>query len=184
MSGRPPARGLHRAFVGLGANLGDPEAQVRGALRELARLGDLRASSLYRTEPVGDRTQPWYVNAVAELRTSLSPQALWEELARMERAAGRPAPRRSGESRPLDLDLLLYDDLVLESETLQIPHPRMHVRRFVLEPLAEIAADAREPRSGRTALALLGALSDPARVQRLGAGASGGGASLGRHARR
>jgi 2-amino-4-hydroxy-6-hydroxymethyldihydropteridine diphosphokinase len=158
---------IHTAYVGLGANLGDPVAQVRGALRGLESLGCIRASSLYRTEPVGDATQPWYVNAVAQIRTELGVHPLFRELRRLEALGGRPVERPSGEARTLDLDLLLYDDLILEAPEIVVPHPRLHERRFVLEPLAEIAPGARHPRSNLSAVEMLRVLRDPARTQKL-----------------
>jgi 2-amino-4-hydroxy-6-hydroxymethyldihydropteridine diphosphokinase len=171
---------IHIAYVGVGANLGDPVAQVRGALRELERLGSVRASSLYRTEPVGNHAQPWFVNAVAEVRTGRGVDSLFRELRVLEQAAGRPSARRSGSPRTLDLDLLLYDDLILEKADLVIPHPRFHERRFALEPLAEIAPDARDPRSNLTAVEMLRALQDPALAHRLpAAGAKSSGSVLG-----
>jgi 2-amino-4-hydroxy-6-hydroxymethyldihydropteridine diphosphokinase len=128
------------AYVGLGANLGDAPAAVTQALRDLGRLPQTqlaRASSLYRSAPV-DAAGPDYVNAVAELHTALSPHELLAELQRLEQAAGRERPWRNA-PRTLDLDLLLYDDVRLDSPELTIPHPRMHERAFVLVPLAEIA---------------------------------------------
>lgn len=128
------------AYVGLGANLGDAPAAVTQALRDLGRLPQTqlaRASSLYRSAPV-DAAGPDYVNAVAELHTALSPHELLAELQRLEQAAGRERPWRNA-PRTLDLDLLLYDDVQLDSPELTIPHPRMHERAFVLVPLAEIA---------------------------------------------
>jgi len=128
------------AYVGLGANLGDPQAAVRQALRDLAALPRtqlVRASSLYRSAPV-DSSGPDYINAVAEMCTTLSPDELLAELQRLEQAAGRERPWRNA-PRTLDLDILLYDELQLNSPTLTIPHPRMHERAFVLVPLAEIA---------------------------------------------
>jgi 2-amino-4-hydroxy-6-hydroxymethyldihydropteridine diphosphokinase len=140
---------------------------VRGALRDLQRLGSTRASSLYRTEPLGPPDQPWYVNAVVELRTSLEPGPLHERLRELERRAGRPEERRRWGPRVLDLDLLLYDARVLVTDDLEVPHPGLTRRRFVLEPLAELDPEAREPRSGRTARDLLVALDDPLRVEKL-----------------
>jgi 2-amino-4-hydroxy-6-hydroxymethyldihydropteridine diphosphokinase len=125
------------------------------------------ASALYRTEPVGDAGQPWYVNAVARVRTALPVEAFFRELQVLEQGAGRPENRRSGEPRTLDLDLLLFDTLVLDTPGLVLPHPRMWERRFVLEPLVEIAPRVREPRSGRPISDLLRALHDPARVEKL-----------------
>jgi 2-amino-4-hydroxy-6-hydroxymethyldihydropteridine diphosphokinase len=127
----------------------------------------VRVSSLYRTEPIGAPGQPWYVNAVAEVQTDQGVEAVFSEIRRLESVAGRPEVRHSGLPRTLDLDLLLFDGLVLETADLTVPHPRMHERRFVLEPLAEIAPDALDPRSGLSMAELLRALDDPARVEKL-----------------
>lgn len=158
---------IHIAYVGLGANLVDPVAQVRGALGALERLGSVRASSLYRTQPVGNPAQPWYVNAVAQLRTGRDVYSLFGELRVLEQAFGRPCARRSGTPRTLDLDLLLYDDRILETTDLVLPHPRFHERSFVLGPLVEIAPEARDPRSNLTAVEMLRALRDPTLAQKL-----------------
>lgn len=128
------------AYVGLGANLGDAEAAVRAALQALAALPQTRlarASALYRSAPV-DATGPDYINAVAELQTTLPPHALLQALQRIEQAAGRERPYRNA-PRTLDLDLLLYGALQLADAQLTLPHPRMDQRAFVLVPLAEIA---------------------------------------------
>ena len=139
------------AFVGLGANLGDPQEQVRRAIAALGALPRTRllaSSSLYRSAPVGVGPQPDFVNAVAKVETSLSARELLEELLTEEARAGRERPS-SGAPRTLDLDLLLYGDRVIEEPGLIVPHPRMHERAFVLLPLAEIAADTSIPRKGR-----------------------------------
>jgi 2-amino-4-hydroxy-6-hydroxymethyldihydropteridine diphosphokinase len=131
---------LVTAYVALGANLGDPQAALQRALRGLAALPQtqlVRTSSFYRTAPV-DSSGPDYINAVAELRTALTPHALLAGLQALEQAAGRERPWRNA-PRTLDLDVLLYDDLHLDTPALTIPHPRMHQRAFVLVPLAEIA---------------------------------------------
>lgn len=128
------------AYVALGANLGDPQAALRQALRGLAALPQtqlVRTSSFYRTAPI-ESSGPDYINAVAELRTALTPHALLAGLQALEQAAGRERPWRNA-PRTLDLDVLLYGDLRLDTPTLTIPHPRMHERAFVLVPLAEIA---------------------------------------------
>jgi 2-amino-4-hydroxy-6-hydroxymethyldihydropteridine diphosphokinase len=128
------------AYVALGANLGDARRTVRQAVQDLGRLPQtrlVRVSSLYRTAPV-DSSGPDYINAVAEVATSLTPHALLAELQRLELAAGRERPYLNA-PRTLDLDILLYDDLTLDSPTLTIPHPRMATRAFVLVPLTEIA---------------------------------------------
>ncbi|MDR1936286.1 MAG: 2-amino-4-hydroxy-6-hydroxymethyldihydropteridine diphosphokinase [Candidatus Accumulibacter sp.] len=141
------------AFVALGANLADPVAQVRAALAALAGLPEsrpLRASSLYRSAPVGLRGQPDFINAVAALDTALDPHALLAALFAIEARFGR---RRDFPLAPrtLDLDLLLYDAQTIDSADLQLPHPRMHLRAFVLAPLLEIAPDCRIPGRGRAA---------------------------------
>lgn len=135
-----------RAFVGLGANLGDPRAAVTDALRQLAALPGstlVAASSLYRTAPI-DATGPPFVNAVAELRTTLSPHDLLHRLQAIEQAHGRERPYRNA-PRTLDLDLLLFDSFVLDDAELTLPHPRLHQRAFVLVPLAELAPGLRVP---------------------------------------
>ncbi|MBL8394525.1 MAG: 2-amino-4-hydroxy-6-hydroxymethyldihydropteridine diphosphokinase [Candidatus Accumulibacter sp.] len=148
-----PTDTTHLAFVALGANLAAPVQQVRTAGEALAELPDsrlLQLSSLYRTAPVGIRGQPDFVNAVAALATGLDPQQLLDALFAVERQFGR---RREFHHAPrtLDLDLLLYDDLVLASTRLTLPHPRMHLRAFVLAPLVEIAPLCRIPGRGSAA---------------------------------
>ena len=128
------------AYVALGANLGDAAQAVRDALADLGKLPVtrlVRHSSLYRTAPV-DSHGPDYVNAVAELATRLTPPELLAQLQLLESAAGRERPYRNA-PRTLDLDLLLYGDARIDSPQLQVPHPRMNQRAFVLVPLAEIA---------------------------------------------
>lgn len=141
------------AFVALGANLADPVAQVRAAAEALAGLPQsklLRISSLYRTAPVGIHGQPDFINAVAELETTLAPHQLLAALLDVETRFGR---RRDYHHAPrtLDLDLLLFDDLIIDSEQLSLPHPRMHLRAFVMAPLVEIAPDCMIPGRGSAA---------------------------------
>jgi 2-amino-4-hydroxy-6-hydroxymethyldihydropteridine diphosphokinase len=158
---------MSTAYVGLGANLEGPAERVAWAIGELAKLGRVAASSLYRSEPLGDPAQPWYVNAVVRLDTELAPRALLEALQELERRAGRPSERERWAARVLDLDLLLYEARILREPGLGVPHAELHRRRFVLEPLCEIAPEVRDPRSGRTAEELLRALDDPLRVEKL-----------------
>lgn len=157
----------HLAYVGLGANLGQPAATLSQALRQLGTLPhtELTAqSSLYRSAPL-DAGGPDYVNAVARLRTGLSAPALLAALLELEAAAGRQRPYRHA-PRTLDLDLLLYDTLRLQSPELTLPHPRMHQRAFVLAPLAELAPDlSLEPHG--TVRALLAGLQATQDCQRL-----------------
>ncbi|HKB74386.1 MAG TPA: 2-amino-4-hydroxy-6-hydroxymethyldihydropteridine diphosphokinase [Burkholderiales bacterium] len=157
-----------KAFIGLGANLGDPEAQVRRALAALADLPGTRlvtASSFYRSAPMGVVAQPDFINAVAEIETALGARALLEALLAAERRFGR---RRDfpGAPRTLDLDLLLYGDRVIAEPGLVVPHPRMHERAFVLAPLAEIAPDIAIPGKGRAG-ALLAACTDQ-KIEKIG----------------
>lgn len=129
-----------QAFVGLGANLGDPSTALRNALEQLAYLPAtrlVRASCLYGSTPV-DSSGPDYVNAVAEIRTSLTAPALLAALLHQELQGGRERPYRNA-PRTLDLDLLLFGSARIESPALTVPHPRMRERAFVLLPLAEIA---------------------------------------------
>lgn len=140
----PPAEGRPAgavtAWIGLGANLGDARAALRAAVQAMDGLPDTQlrqVSSLYRSAPV-DAHGPDYLNAVAELRTTLAPLALLHALQAIEQAAGRERPYRNA-PRTLDLDLLLYGDLRLDGVELTLPHPRMAGRAFVLLPLAELA---------------------------------------------
>jgi 2-amino-4-hydroxy-6-hydroxymethyldihydropteridine diphosphokinase len=138
------------AFVALGSNLDRPERHIARGLSGLARLPDtmlVRSSGLYRSVPVGYRDQPDFVNAVAELRTALSPRALLDQLLAIERAHGRLRTFPNA-PRTLDLDIVLYGDRAVCEPGLVIPHPRMHERAFVVVPLAEIAPDAVIPGRG------------------------------------
>lgn len=132
---------MSRAVIGLGSNLNDPLAQLRRATTALKALPETtlaRTSGVYRSRAVGPGTQPDYLNAVAALDTALEPLALLRKLQEIENDQGRERNERWG-PRTLDLDLLLYDDLVLASDALTLPHPRIAERDFVLYPLAEIS---------------------------------------------
>jgi 2-amino-4-hydroxy-6-hydroxymethyldihydropteridine diphosphokinase len=141
---------MARAYIGLGSNLGDSATLVREAIAELNRVPGcrlLKQSSLYRTAPVAAMPQPDYVNAVAEIETGLTPLAMLSALLALETSHGR---KRSVADAPrtLDLDLLLYDDRIIDEPGLRVPHPRMHQRAFVLAPLTEIAPDCQIPGRG------------------------------------
>lgn len=148
---------MQRAAIGLGGNLGDVAASLRSALRSLSTLDGTRlqaVSRFYRTPPWGNTAQPAFVNACAVLETRLSPTRLMSELLAIEAAHGRTRAEDDTDRwgpRTLDLDLLLYDDRVLQSAGLRLPHPHLHERAFVLVPLAEIAPDWVIPGRGRVA---------------------------------
>lgn len=155
------------ACIGIGANLGDARANVEDALLRLAALPAttlLARSSLWRTAPI-DSSGDDYINAVARIDTALAPLALLEALRAIELAHGRERPYRNA-PRTLDLDLLLYDAVQLDTPALTVPHPRMHQRAFVLAPLCEIDADASIPGIG-AARTLLAQVADQA-IERLG----------------
>lgn len=144
------------AYIGLGANLDGPAAQVELAMRELAHLPESRLSarsSLYASAPVGYAEQPDFINAVAALETALSPRALLEAMLGIEHHHGRNRTFRNA-PRTLDLDLLLYGNAHFHEDHLTLPHPRMHERAFVLLPLLEIAPELVIPGHGRAELLL------------------------------
>lgn len=152
------AAGRVAAFIGLGSNLDNPQAQVRAALAALDRLAGSRvvsSSSLYRTAPVGLREQPDFINAVAQIETQLGARALLDALLEVERAHNRVRGEKNG-PRTLDLDLLLYGDMIIREPDLSVPHPRMHQRAFVLAPLAEIAPGVAVGNLGSAAQLLAG----------------------------
>lgn len=158
------------AYVGIGSNLGDRVRACEEAAAGLGRLPGTRLlalSPLYETEPEDVAGPGWFINAVAALETDLGPDPLLAACQRLEAAAGRPAERRRGTDRTLDLDLLLYGDLVREGPSLSLPHPRMHRRRFVLVPLCDVAADLRHPVLGHPVRELLGALGPGPAVRAL-----------------
>jgi len=150
------------AYLGLGANEGEPRRQLQEAITRLAATEEIevvKASSFYLNPPLGPPDQPWYVNAALQVRTRLTPEELLRVLHRVEDDLGRVRRERWGPRR-LDLDLLLYDGVILSGPDLCLPHPEMHKRSFVLVPLAEVAPQAWHPVLEKTAAELLAEL-DP-----------------------
>jgi 2-amino-4-hydroxy-6-hydroxymethyldihydropteridine diphosphokinase len=155
------------AYLSLGANLGDREGQLREAIRRLGTVGRVVSiSSLYETEPVEMTDQPWFVNCAVALETDRTPNQLMRELLDIEERMGRQRVQQKG-PRSIDLDILLFGNEVIESAGLTIPHPAMQGRRFVLEPLAEIAPEARHPVLNKRVRELLEELSAGPTVRKI-----------------
>ena len=154
---------MKTAYLGLGSNLGDRRANLAGAIERLRsdRLRVTRVSSVWETEPRDVLDQPWFLNQVVEAETDLFPRQLFQHLQRIEREMGRLKRMPKG-PRLIDLDILLYGNAVVKSPELEIPHPRMTERRFVLAPLAELAPDLRHPVLKRTVKDLLAQIAGQA----------------------
>jgi 2-amino-4-hydroxy-6-hydroxymethyldihydropteridine diphosphokinase len=137
-------------YISLGSNLGDREQNLHAAIDHLRKLGEVKAvSSFYETEPVEYTSQPWFLNAAVALETELMPRQLMSRLLAIEQEMGRRRTVAKG-PRVIDLDILLFGRSIVETLQLTVPHPAMHERRFVLEPLAEIAPEVRHPVFKRT----------------------------------
>ncbi|MFZ0761045.1 MAG: 2-amino-4-hydroxy-6-hydroxymethyldihydropteridine diphosphokinase [Candidatus Sulfotelmatobacter sp.] len=147
-----------RVYLSLGSNVGDREAQLRDAQSRLGAAGRVVAvSAFYETEPVEFTQQPWFLNCAVALETSYTPQQLMAAILRIEAEMGRRRVQKNG-PRSIDIDILLFDDVLVNSMHLTIPHPAMPRRRFVLEPLAEIAPDLLHPVLNKTIRELRDAL--------------------------
>lgn len=155
-------------YVALGSNLGDREHSLQTALEKMKKIPHtrlLRSSRWHETDPMDVPPQGKFLNSAAELETSLPPGDLLTHLQRIERELGRPARHDSRSPRVIDLDLLAYDALILREPHLEIPHPRMHERPFVLTPLAELAPDWKHPVLGQTVRELLASCESSAGPQ-------------------
>jgi len=155
------------AYLSLGSNIGDREANLREAIAQLKTVGSLlKLSAVYETQPVGLPDQPWFLNCVVALETAKTPRELLKTALDIEAGMGRLRFRDKG-PRKIDIDLLLFGDQILNEPDLKIPHPAMHERRFVLEPLAETAPSVRHPVLNKTASELLAALDESQIVRRI-----------------
>jgi 2-amino-4-hydroxy-6-hydroxymethyldihydropteridine diphosphokinase len=162
-------RAEHDAWIALGSNLGDRQAHLAAAIRALGESDGVRVvavSAVYETDPVGPGPQGPYLNAALQLRTTLAPRALLDRLLAIEAEAGRVRSDVRDTARTLDLDLLLYGERQISEPGLEVPHPRLHERPFVLEPLRELAAEVIHPLLGESIAALARRVRDPAAVRR------------------
>lgn len=159
---------MHKiVYLSLGSNLDDRAANLRNAIGKLAELGRVEGvSAFYETEPVGLTAQPWFLNCAAKLDTEKMPRQLITGILNLEQQMGRQRKQKNG-PRIIDIDILLFGTSIIETAGLTVPHPRMHERRFVLEPLAEIAPDVRHPVFKRTIRELRDGLPAGQTVRRL-----------------
>jgi 2-amino-4-hydroxy-6-hydroxymethyldihydropteridine diphosphokinase len=159
---------MHKVvYLSLGSNVGDREANLRDAIAKLSELGEVTAvSSFYETEPVQTSAQPWFLNCVVKFDTEKMPRQLIAAILSMEQSMGRQR-RKEKAPRTIDIDILLFGTSIIELPALTVPHPRMHQRRFVLEPMAEIAPEARHPVFKRTIRELRDALPPGQQVKRM-----------------
>jgi 2-amino-4-hydroxy-6-hydroxymethyldihydropteridine diphosphokinase len=154
-------------YLSLGSNVGDREKNLRGAITRLGSEGCvISVSSFYETEPMDFTAQAWFLNCAVALETEQQPEALMAAVLRIEREMGRLRTQDKG-PRLIDIDILLYGDLIVNSEHLTIPHVAMHARRFVLQPLAEIAPDAKHPVLAQTVAELLEVLAGNEAVRKM-----------------
>ena len=164
----PVVRPHEKVYIALGSNLGDRDAHLTAALdglRDSAGIDLIRVSPVFETDPVGPPPQRCYLNAVAQLRSRLEPRELLERLLEIEALQGRTRDGSRDSARSLDLDLLLFGDRVIAEPGLEIPHPRLHIRCFVLEPLRTLAAETIHPVLGESIETLARRVHDPGAVR-------------------
>ncbi len=159
---------MHKTvYLSLGSNVGDRSANLSSALEQLRKLGTIEAvSSFYETEPVELTAQPWFLNCVVKLDTEKMPRQLLSAILNIEQQMGRRRTQKKG-PRTIDIDILLFGNSVIDTKELTVPHPAMHERRFVLEPLLEIAPDVPHPVFKRTIRGLRDALPPGQSVRKL-----------------
>jgi 2-amino-4-hydroxy-6-hydroxymethyldihydropteridine diphosphokinase len=156
----------HQVYIGIGSNLGNKRENYLEALERIAKLPSTRIikeSSLYESQPLGD-SKEWYINGVIEIETDLKPEMLLKKFKNIERAMGRKKVRKRWGARIMDLDILLYDSLIMNKKNLKIPHPEMHQRKFVLIPLSELAPQVIHPVLSASISELLVNVKDDKRV--------------------
>jgi 2-amino-4-hydroxy-6-hydroxymethyldihydropteridine diphosphokinase len=156
----------HQVYIGIGSNLGSKKENYVEALERIGKLPKtriLKESSVYESEPHGD-SKEWYINGVIQIETEFKPEALLDKLKNIERAMGRKKVRKKWGARIIDLDILLYDSLIMSKKTLKIPHAEMQHRKFVLIPLSELAPQIVHPVLGASISELLFAVKDDKRV--------------------
>jgi 2-amino-4-hydroxy-6-hydroxymethyldihydropteridine diphosphokinase len=158
----------HKIYLSLGSNLGDRTKNLRDAIAALRESGisATRISSIYETEPVDYLDQPWFMNLSIEAETDLAPAALLQMLRKIEKQMGSKKVVAKG-PRLIDMDILLYENEIIDTPELQVPHSRMHLRRFVLEPLAEISPNACHPVSQLNATEMLARTTDKSIVRKV-----------------
>lgn len=156
----------YQAYIAIGSNLGKKKENYLEALIRIAKIPGsriIRESSLYESEPLGD-SKEWYVNGVIQIETGFGPEILLKKVKNIERAMGRKKVRKRWASRIIDIDILLFNGLVLDKRSLKVPHPEMHKRKFVLIPLSEIAPQLIHPVLGKTVSELLVSVKDDKKV--------------------
>jgi 2-amino-4-hydroxy-6-hydroxymethyldihydropteridine diphosphokinase len=158
---------MKKVFLGLGSDLGDREDNLKRAVESIGALAGIvtGVSPVYETEPVGFSGNRDFLNMVISIETNLTPSELLDNLMMSEKHLGRTRGKSNNISRTIDIDILIYDDLVIDNGSLVIPHPRMHERRFVLVPLHDIAPDLVHPVLGKTISELLAECSDTSRIR-------------------
>jgi 2-amino-4-hydroxy-6-hydroxymethyldihydropteridine diphosphokinase len=156
----------HQVYIGIGSNLGNKRENYLEALERIAKLPKTRIikeSSVYESQPHGD-SKEWYINGVIEIETELKPELLLNKFKNIERAMGRKKVRKKWGARIIDIDILLYDSLVMNTKSLKIPHPEMHQRKFVLIPLSELAPQVIHPVLSASISELLVGVKDDKKV--------------------